>query len=289
VVADSPESAREAAAHVRVQYHREAHHAALRADHEDLYKPDVINAGLETDTQTGDPDAALASAAVVVDRTYTTPAEHNNPMEPHTTVAQWDGDRLLVFDSTQSVHNARKTLAPLFDVEVEQIRVVAPHVGGGFGSKGLPHAHVVLTALAAKVTGGRPVKYALTRQQMFFLAGYRTPTIQRLQLGAGPDGTDPVGDRTQLSGHGGLRCPLEVRPRRQGRRKRPLDMWAYRRGRGVDVDHASRRIGELVRRTHHLLLRLSQGRLPQRPGETWNITMQLCRACLLCLVWHLLR
>ncbi len=188
VVADSPESAREAAAHVRVQYHREPHHAALRADHEDLYKPDVINAGLETDTQTGDPDAALASAAVVVDRTYTTPAEHNNPMEPHTTVAQWNGDRLLVFDSTQSVHNARKTLAPLFDVEVEQIRVVAPHVGGGFGSKGLPHAHVVLTALAAKVTGGRPVKYALSRQQMFFLAGYRTPTIQRLQLGASGDG-----------------------------------------------------------------------------------------------------
>ncbi|HXF02144.1 MAG TPA: xanthine dehydrogenase family protein molybdopterin-binding subunit [Arthrobacter sp.] len=188
VVADSPESAREAAAHVRVQYHREAHHAALRADHDDLYKPDVINAGLETDTQTGDPDAALASAAVVVDRTYTTPAEHNNPMEPHTTVAQWNGDRLLVFDSTQSVHNARKTLAPLFDVEVEQIRVVAPHVGGGFGSKGLPHAHVVLTALAAKVTGGRPVKYALSRQQMFFLAGYRTPTIQRLQLGASGDG-----------------------------------------------------------------------------------------------------
>ncbi len=188
VVADSPEAAREAAARVRVQYHQEPHHAALRADHEDLYKPEQINAGLETDTQAGDPDAALASAAVVVDRTYTTPAEHNNPMEPHTTVAQWEGDRLLVFDSTQAVHNARKTLAPLFDVEVEQIRVVAPHVGGGFGSKGLPHAHVVLTALAAKVTGGRPVKYALTRQQMFFLAGYRTPTIQRLQLGASPDG-----------------------------------------------------------------------------------------------------
>ncbi|MFT4468635.1 xanthine dehydrogenase family protein molybdopterin-binding subunit [Arthrobacter sulfonylureivorans] len=188
VVADSPETAREAAAHVHVQYQREPHHAALRADHEDLYKPETVNAGFDTDTRTGDPDAALASAAVVVDRTYTTPTEHNNPMEPHTTVAQWDGDRLLVFDSTQAVHNARKTLAPLFDVEVEQIRVVAPHVGGGFGSKGLPHAHVVLTALAAKVTGGRPVKYALTRQQMFFLAGYRTPTIQRLQLGASPDG-----------------------------------------------------------------------------------------------------
>jgi xanthine dehydrogenase YagR molybdenum-binding subunit len=68
------------------------------------------------------------------------------------------------------------------------VRVISPHVGGGFGSKGTPHANVVLAALAAKLVEGRPVKFALTRQQMFALAGYRTPTIQRVRLAADPDG-----------------------------------------------------------------------------------------------------
>jgi xanthine dehydrogenase YagR molybdenum-binding subunit len=78
----------------------------------------------------------------------------------------------------------RKALAALCELPEESVRVVSPHVGGGFGSKGMPHAHNVLAVLAARVCGGRPAKLALTRQQMFSLAGYRTPTVQRLRLGA---------------------------------------------------------------------------------------------------------
>ncbi|MGH3325382.1 MAG: xanthine dehydrogenase family protein molybdopterin-binding subunit, partial [Streptomyces sp.] len=78
--------------------------------------------------------------------------------------------------------------APLFGLEPERVRVIAPHVGGGFGSKGLPHAHNVLAGLAAQLIAGRPVKLALTRQQMFCLAGHRTPTVQRVRLAAGADG-----------------------------------------------------------------------------------------------------
>ena len=81
-----------------------------------------------------------------------------------------------------------QTLAPLFGLEPERIRVIAPHVGGGFGSKGTAHAHNVLAGLAAQTVAGRAVKLALTRQQMFSLAGYRTPTIQRIRLGADRDG-----------------------------------------------------------------------------------------------------
>jgi xanthine dehydrogenase YagR molybdenum-binding subunit len=79
-------------------------------------------------------------------------------------------------------------VAKVFGLEPEDVRVICPHVGGGFGSKGMPHSHVVVAALAARAVE-RPVKLAVTRQQMFALTGYRTPTIQRVRLGAEADGT----------------------------------------------------------------------------------------------------
>ena len=192
VVAETAEIAREASALVRVDYQREPHDAELTADHPGLYTPESVNPSFPSDTDEGDVEAALAAAEVTVDATYQTPIEHNNPMEPHACIAQWavrDGrPAVTLYDSTQGVHVVRKTLAPMLDLEPEQMRVVAPHVGGGFGSKGAPHAHDVLALLAAQRSGGRPVKLALTRQQMFALVGYRTPTIQRLRLGADKSG-----------------------------------------------------------------------------------------------------
>jgi len=191
VVADSQEAAREAAELVEVSYDEYEHDVVLRADHPELYTPDTVNPSFPADTQQGDPAAALASAAVRVDAIYTTPAYHNNPMEPHTTVARWDAaaGHLTLHDSTQSVHQVRETMASLFGLEAGQVSVIAPHVGGGFGSKGPPHAHNVLACLAARVVPGRDVKLPLTRQMLFSVAGYRTPTIQRVQLGADKDGT----------------------------------------------------------------------------------------------------
>lgn len=182
VIAETSEIAHHAADLVKVSYQQLSHDTELRA-HRD---------GSQTGTADGDVDTALACAAVRIDQTYTTPIEHNNPMEPHTTVAIWERiggiDRLTLYDSTQGVFKVRNVLAPVFGLDPERIRVVAPYVGGGFGSKGTPHAHNVLAGLAAQVVPGRPVKYALTRQQMFALAGYRSPTIQRVALGADADG-----------------------------------------------------------------------------------------------------
>ena len=191
VVADSAEAAREAAELVEVSYDEHDHDVVLRADHPDLYAPEKVNPAFPTDTEDGDVEASVASAAVTVDVTYTTPANHNNPMEPHTTVARWDpaAEHLTLHDSTQSVHSVRELIAPLFALRVEQVTVIAPHIGGGFGSKGTPHAHDVLVCLAARAVPRRDVKLPLTRQMLFSLAGYRTPTIQRLRLGADADGT----------------------------------------------------------------------------------------------------
>ncbi|MGH8303592.1 MAG: xanthine dehydrogenase family protein molybdopterin-binding subunit, partial [Steroidobacteraceae bacterium] len=188
VIAETPESARQAADLVRVDYEAARHDTSLRVDRKDLYAPKHVNAGYPTDTEQGDAIAAFEAAEVRVDATYTTPMEHNNPMEPHTTVALWDADKLTLYDSTQSVHSVRNTVSKTLGLKTEQVRVVSPYVGGGFGSKGEPHAHNILAALAALRVPGRPVKLALTRQQMFCLAGYRTPTIQRFRLGARRDG-----------------------------------------------------------------------------------------------------
>jgi xanthine dehydrogenase YagR molybdenum-binding subunit len=188
VIAETSEIARHAASLVRVEYAAQPHDVELRADRDDLYAPDHVNPAFPTDTAEGDVEAALSAAAVTIDATYTTPTEHNNPMEPHTTVALWREDGLTLYDSTQGVHTVRTRLAPLFGLDPNRVRVIAPHVGGGFGSKGMPHAHNILAALAAQVTGGRPVKLALTRQHMFSLVGYRTPTIQRVRLAADADG-----------------------------------------------------------------------------------------------------
>jgi xanthine dehydrogenase YagR molybdenum-binding subunit len=188
VVADSLEVAREAAGLVRIDYDAEPHDVALRADHPKLYKPDKVNPAYESDTEHGDVDAALAAAPVAIDATYTTPAQHNNPMEPHATLAFWrDGD-LTLHESTQGAPMARDMIAKVLGLAAERVRVISEHVGGGFGSKGTPKPQAIVAALAAQHVG-RPVKLAVTRQQMFVFTGYRTPTIQRLRLGAREDGT----------------------------------------------------------------------------------------------------
>jgi xanthine dehydrogenase YagR molybdenum-binding subunit len=187
VVADSLPAARHAQGLVRIEYAAEAHDVVLREDHPGLYTPEVINPSYASDTFRGAFEPAFAAAAVQVDATYRTPAEHNNPMEPHASVALWDGDSLTLYDSNQGSSMARNAIAKTFGLEPGQVRVISQHVGGGFGSKGTPRPTAIAAAMAARAAG-RPVKLAATRQQMFSLTGYRTPTIQRVAIGADRDG-----------------------------------------------------------------------------------------------------
>ncbi|MGI5420134.1 xanthine dehydrogenase family protein molybdopterin-binding subunit [Actinomadura luteofluorescens] len=189
VVAETLETAREAARLLRVEYaEEEAPDVGLRADHPGLYKPDKVNPVFPADTEQGEPEEAFAGSDVRVDAVYTTPAEHNNPMEPHATIARWNDDgSLTLYDSNQGASTVQSTIAKIFGLDRSRVHVVSPHVGGGFGSKGTPRPNVVLAAMAARAAG-RPVKFAVPRQQMFATTGYRTPTVQRVRLGAGEDG-----------------------------------------------------------------------------------------------------
>lgn len=188
VVARTPEAARAGAAALALTCEPAGFDTRLRTDHPDLYAPDGVNAGFETDSSEGDLDAGLARAAHTVDVTYRTPMQLNQPMEPHTTVACWTGSGVVLHESTQGVHSVRTTIADLFDLDPGQVEVHAPYVGGGFGSKGELHAHAVLTVMAAQRHPGRFVKLALDRRQMLASTGHRTPTIQRVRLGADGDG-----------------------------------------------------------------------------------------------------
>ncbi|MDH6612783.1 xanthine dehydrogenase YagR molybdenum-binding subunit [Streptomyces sp. SAI-208] len=183
VVADTSEQAREAAEALVVHYEQEPHDVDFTGEHPDAYPLDSHGPAV---IENGDLEAELAASAVVVDAEYTTPEEHHTMMEPHAATARWDGGRLEVVDSNQGTFWVASELAQMFSLDPSAVRVRSEHVGGGFGSKGL-RAHQVAAVMAATELQ-RPVRVVMTRRQMFSLTGYRSPTRQRLRLGADADG-----------------------------------------------------------------------------------------------------
>ncbi|MGA6173605.1 xanthine dehydrogenase family protein molybdopterin-binding subunit [Streptomyces sp. NPDC012600] len=193
VVAETPEQAREAAEALVVTYDEEPHTTALAAD-----DPGAYSAAGHPPAEVGkDLEAELAASAVVLDEEYTTPEEQHSMMEPHAATARWDGGRLEVVDSNQGTTWVRAELAAMFSLDPASVRVRSEHIGGGFGSKGL-RAHQVSAVMAATELR-RPVRVVMTRRQMFSLAGHRSPTVQRVRLGADPDGRLRVLDHRSLN------------------------------------------------------------------------------------------
>ncbi|WP_406108786.1 xanthine dehydrogenase family protein molybdopterin-binding subunit [Streptomyces sp. NBC_01003] len=182
VVAETTEQAREAAEALVVRYDEEPHDVAFSAGHAGIYTPD----GDGMLAEKGDLAAELAASVHVVDAEYTTPEEHHSSMEPHAAMARWDGGRLEVVDSNQGSMWVAQELAKLFSLDPASVRVRSEHIGGAFGSKGV-RVHQILAVMAATVLD-RPVRVVMTRRQMFSLVGYRSPTAQRVRLGADADG-----------------------------------------------------------------------------------------------------
>jgi xanthine dehydrogenase YagR molybdenum-binding subunit len=186
-VANLPEQAAYAASLVRVSCEADQAHVSFDAARVNATIPKNVM-GEESEISVGDPDAALADAEFAVDHTYRTPRQNQNALEPHATIAIWEGeDNLTVLESTQFVNGLKHQLTHVFGLKSENVRVVAPFVGGGFGGKVALWSHTVLCAAAAKVTG-RPVKLVLSREGVFRVVGGRTLAEQRVALGAGSDG-----------------------------------------------------------------------------------------------------
>ncbi|MDQ0473195.1 aldehyde oxidoreductase molybdenum-binding subunit PaoC [Labrys wisconsinensis] len=185
VVAQTFEQARAAAALVRVTYEPAEGRFDLAAE-KDAGKP-VAGFGGPADTKVGDFAGAFAAAPVQLDATYATPDQAHAMMEPHASTAAWDGDRLTLWTSNQMIDWNTGDLARTLGIAKDKVRLVSPFIGGGFGSKLFLRADALLAAIGARAAG-RPVKLALTRPFIFNNTTHRPATIQRVRIGATPDG-----------------------------------------------------------------------------------------------------
>ncbi len=134
----------------------------------------------------GDAEGKLAEASHKIDHVYRTPRHNHNAIEPHAATLAWNGDTLTIHDASQMVTAEAATIADVFGLTPEQVRITSPYVGGGFGAKGL-WDHQILAAAAARLAG-RPVRIALSREGVFRIVGGRTLTEQRVAIGAQADG-----------------------------------------------------------------------------------------------------
>lgn len=189
VVAETLEQAQAAATMIKVDYAREQGAFDLAAAKGSATRPEAMKDG-----KVGDFASAFAAAPVTVDATYTTPDQSHMMMEPHATIAAWNGDQLSVWTSVQTIDWGRRDIAKTLGIEKAKVRVESPYIGGGFGGKATAMADAILAALGARAAG-RPVKVALTRPMMVNGTVHRPATIQRVRIGAARDG------RIQAIGH----------------------------------------------------------------------------------------
>ena len=186
VVAGSFEEARAAAYLIDVKYDRAAGKYALRTNLRETRVPRPSD-GQPADSAVGDFARAFANTPVQLDVTYTTPLQSHAMMEPHATLAIWDGDKLTLHTANQMLNQGQQVIATTLKIPVENIRLISPFIGGGFGGKLWVNADAILAAIAARQLK-RAVKVALTRQQIFHVTTHRSDTIQRLRLGTDRDG-----------------------------------------------------------------------------------------------------
>ncbi|MHA6717853.1 xanthine dehydrogenase family protein molybdopterin-binding subunit [Sphingomonas sp. RS6] len=181
VVAETFEQARDAAKHLKLSY---------RTDDDAVTDQHDADAPFEMHgdpVDQGDLAQAMAQAAHSVDVTYTTECHNSAPMEPHASIAEWDGDTLTLHSSLQMLAYNRKELADSLDLEVENVRLISPYVGGGFGSKlGISPEGVAAPVAAMQLK--RPVRVVMLRQQVFQCVMRRSETTQRIRLAADNDG-----------------------------------------------------------------------------------------------------
>ena len=187
VVAETFEQARAAAYLVHVSYDQSPGKYVL-ANHLDSARiPQVASSAAQPDSAVGDFTGAFAAAPVQLDVTYTTPLQSHAMMEPHATVAMWEGDKLTLYTANQMLSQGRDSVARTLKMLPDNVRLVSRYIGGGFGGKLWVNADAILAAIAARQLN-RPVKTALTRQQIFHVTTHRSDTVQRIRLGTDHNG-----------------------------------------------------------------------------------------------------
>lgn len=187
VVAETFEQARDAATLIHIDYDAQPPKASFPDAIDEATEPpfggsvDILAEGVTSI------DEALAASPVRITATYTQPPKHHNAMEPHAALALWQDGKVTVYSGTQGPAAHAMEVAGALGVDTEAVRVISPHVGGGFGGKATTWPHIVLAAAAARQLG-RPVKIVVTREQLFTVTGHRSPVSQTICLGADTHG-----------------------------------------------------------------------------------------------------
>lgn len=188
VVADTLIAATEAALLIKASYSEEPFAVELDADGaETVLQAEAIPIPMFADVAVGDADAAFAQSPVRVDATYDCPPQHQNPMELIACLVQWRGDTLVVHEGTQNAGAIRNGLAQQLGMDAANIEVFSPYVGGGFGQKNSLQPHIGPLAIASRRLG-RPIKFVMSRPQMFHLASFRPASRHHVRLGADDSG-----------------------------------------------------------------------------------------------------
>ncbi len=149
----------------------------------------------------GDIEKGFGEADFVVEQTYRTSDEFQSCMEPHVSVAQWDGDRLTVWDSNQGVYDIRSDIAKAFAMPLSSVRVISKYIGGGYGCKAELGEYTAIAILLARKTG-RPVKCGVRREHVFLTCGNRPANLMTLKAGVKKDGTITAMQVTSLGSVG---------------------------------------------------------------------------------------
>lgn len=186
VIADTLEQATYAASLVRFTYEEETPIIEMLLERKQEIEPSTVM-GKPPKVVRGNPEDAFNSADVKISEIYTTPTEHHNPIEPSATTAIWENDTLTVYTSTQNTYGTKKALATSLQIPEENVQVVCQFIGGAFGCKGTFWSHMILPVIATRHVN-RPVKFVLTREDMFNVVGHRAETEQTVKLGATKEG-----------------------------------------------------------------------------------------------------
>ncbi|MFQ6550363.1 xanthine dehydrogenase family protein molybdopterin-binding subunit [Aestuariibius sp. 2305UL40-4] len=211
VLAETREVAEAAASAITVSYKDAPPSLSLNDERVAWQRPERYNTGEELQMVRGDVTAAKSDAAWVIERHFTTPAESHNPIETSATIADWDGETLVLHDATQGNSNSARCAAYAMGLPDDKVRVVNPFVGGGFGCKGFAWPHTLVAAAAARVVDA-PVSLVLSRRDMYTSCGHRPTTDQKITLASDRDGRllatqhhtrsyhSPVGDHVEPCG-----------------------------------------------------------------------------------------
>ncbi len=187
VVAETFEQARAAATLLHVKYAAEKGSFDLAAVKDNAPMAKDVGGTVAAGSEVGDFAGAFADAPVQLDATYTTANESHSMMEPHATIAAWDGDQLTLWTSNQMIDWSVADMATTLGIPKAKVRLISPYIGGGFGGKLFLRSDALMAALGAKAAK-RPVKVNLQRALMANNTTHRAATIQRIRIGATKDG-----------------------------------------------------------------------------------------------------